>query len=455
DSSFITNESQSTSYNNILRSESSNLSMSLYNNFIDLTTDLIESANSTITSSEITDLAISTNTTSSSIITNENLSDSEIPEIEIIDQDDDLNEISEISYNYFTKKLHISEIRYSPISIEYPSTSLEGIATIYNVSEWDDFNSAFSDVSSGGKKLVECEFLGCKVYKSVRICTGAKICEFASDELRNATHTEVNESIDFYKINQPVDSQTSIEAKIHAKYLAFVNTQCPYNSNTCSRKLQVCRYGKKSDNDILSYFISCSAWRLGQKHIHYKINDNKINIKMLGKLFKGTFVDLDKPVQNCRTILFTNSRKKECSYFHCTNEGLNRKGKIIKLDCNVQFIKLIPVDIINTPFVVLICKGIHTHPPPLPVNIPFGIKVNLERMIKEATQTFEKRTLKVKPKSAKKQKKTTKQINIQESDDDNIKNLEDLEVKERRLAIKEKEIALNERETELELKKLQ
>jgi hypothetical protein len=86
DSSFLSdsNESQSTSYNSILRSESSNLSMSLYNNFIDLTTDSIESANSTITSSEITDLAISTNTTSSSIIANENLSDSEIPEIEIV-----------------------------------------------------------------------------------------------------------------------------------------------------------------------------------------------------------------------------------------------------------------------------------------------------------------------------------------------------------------------------------
>ncbi|CAG8856506.1 27194_t:CDS:2, partial [Gigaspora margarita] len=103
---------------------------------------------------------------------------------------------------------------YSPISTEYPPTSIEGIATIYNISEWDDFNSAFSDVR-GGKKVVECEFLGCKVYKSVRICTGAKICEFTSDDLKNTTHSEVNEDIDFYKINQPVDSQISIEAKTH------------------------------------------------------------------------------------------------------------------------------------------------------------------------------------------------------------------------------------------------
>lgn len=67
----------------------------------------------------------------------------------------------------------------------------------------------------GGKKIIECEFLGCKVNKSVRICTGAKVCEFISNELKETQHTEVNENIDFYKINQPTDSQSSKEAKTH------------------------------------------------------------------------------------------------------------------------------------------------------------------------------------------------------------------------------------------------
>ncbi|CAG8783907.1 16812_t:CDS:2, partial [Gigaspora rosea] len=221
----------------------------------------------------------------------------------IENQDDEFDEISEISYNYFTKKLHVNE---------------NGMTLIQHFL-----------IEGGGKKVVECEFLGCKVYKSVRICTGAKICEFTSDELKNTTHSEVNEDLVFYKINQPVDSQISIEAKTHAK-----------------------------------------------------LNSNEINIEILEKLFKGTLIDLDKPVQNCHTILSTNTRKKECL---C----LKRKEKIIKLNCNVQFIKLVLVDIIKTLFVVLICKGIHTHPPP-PVNIPSGIKINLESMIKEAAQTFER-----------------------------------------------------------------
>ncbi|CAG8791431.1 20359_t:CDS:1, partial [Gigaspora rosea] len=65
------------------------------------------------------------------------------------------------------------------------------------------------------EKVVECEFLEYKVYKSARICTKAKICEFALDELQNTTHTKVNEDIDFYIINQPVDLQISIEANTH------------------------------------------------------------------------------------------------------------------------------------------------------------------------------------------------------------------------------------------------
>ncbi|CAG8825711.1 11810_t:CDS:2, partial [Gigaspora rosea] len=43
-------------------------------------------------------------------------------------------------------KLCINEIRYSPIPIEYPPTSLEGTAIIYNIFGWNDYNTAFSDI---------------------------------------------------------------------------------------------------------------------------------------------------------------------------------------------------------------------------------------------------------------------------------------------------------------------
>ncbi|CAG8843488.1 17568_t:CDS:1, partial [Gigaspora margarita] len=46
-------------------------------------------------------------------------------------------------------------------------------------------------------------------------------------------------------------------------------------------RAQVCYYGKKLDNDISSYFIRCSAWSPGQKHFHYKLNCDEIDITML------------------------------------------------------------------------------------------------------------------------------------------------------------------------------
>ncbi len=80
----------------------------------------------------------------------------------------------------------------------------------------------------------------------------------------------------------------------YRKYLAFVNFQCPYNSATCVGKTQVYRYGKKSDDDIPSYFIGCSAWSSGQKHTHHRLNNNEIDVTMLEKLFKGKTVSKKK-----------------------------------------------------------------------------------------------------------------------------------------------------------------
>ncbi|CAG8532891.1 27515_t:CDS:2 [Dentiscutata erythropus] len=93
--------------------------------------------------------------------------------------------------------LTAASIRYTPIPIEYSPTSSEGIAIIYNISKWNDYNAAFLDIQynmgeGGGNKIIECEYLGCKVNKSVRICTGAKVCEFVSSELKETQHTTIN-----------------------------------------------------------------------------------------------------------------------------------------------------------------------------------------------------------------------------------------------------------------------
>ena len=64
------------------------------------------------------------------------------------------------------------------------------------------------------------------------------------------------------------------------------------------------------------------------------------------------------------------------------------EGKIVKKDCAVVFYKLIPYDLKNTPYVVLVSKGIHEHPSPPPERIPQEITYKLKAMIEEAHNDF-------------------------------------------------------------------
>uniref|UniRef100_U9T6F6 Uncharacterized protein n=1 Tax=Rhizophagus irregularis (strain DAOM 181602 / DAOM 197198 / MUCL 43194) TaxID=747089 RepID=U9T6F6_RHIID len=46
---------------------------------------------------------------------------------------------------FFTSKLQVPKIIYTTVPVEYPETSLEGVATIYNVTGWKNHMDAFSD----------------------------------------------------------------------------------------------------------------------------------------------------------------------------------------------------------------------------------------------------------------------------------------------------------------------
>jgi hypothetical protein len=66
------------------------------------------------------------------------------------------------------------------------------------------------------------------------------------------------------------------------------------------------------------------------------------------------------------------------------NDGTVIRGDIIEKSCPVQFIKIIPHDIVKCPFVALICIGVHNHPPPPPERTPAGIKDDLQSLIEKA-----------------------------------------------------------------------
>ena len=68
---------------------------------------------------------------------------------------------------------------------------------------------------------------------------------------------------------------------------------------------------------------------------------------------------------------------------HVNNGNIDR-GRIINKPCPVRFIKFIPNNITECPFIALVCIGIHNHPPPSPERTSSGIKNNLQSLIEQA-----------------------------------------------------------------------
>ena len=82
-------------------------------------------------------------------------------------------------------------------------------------------------------------------------------------------------------------------------------------------------------------------------------------------------------------ILFMFTR-----FLHRHFNGAIDQGKMVKQNCKTKFYKIIPLDLEKTPYVILISKGIHTHHPPPPSNIPFNIMEKLKKMLEETSEEF-------------------------------------------------------------------
>ncbi|RIA80293.1 hypothetical protein C1645_792839 [Glomus cerebriforme] len=81
-------------------------------------------------------------------------------------------------------------------------------------------------------------------------------------------------------------------------------------------------------------------------------------------------------------IVPKSCKRKTCDIPHSDNGSVVR-GEIIQKSCPVHFMKFVPDNIVNCPFVALVCIGIHNHPPPVPERTPANIKSNLQVLIEK------------------------------------------------------------------------
>ncbi|UZO14123.1 uncharacterized protein OCT59_005591 [Rhizophagus irregularis] len=273
---------------------------------------------------------------------------------------DSENELeSEETLAFFTSQLRVPKVIYTTVPIEYPDTSSEGVATVYNVTGWKNHTDAFSDIqystngSGGTTNIQECPFFGgIPVKKNQRKCQGIKFCQFTDPELVNQEHCSVDFDSEIFQHYTQQNNNNTKEAKTYTLFLAAKDTPCNFKKDNipCNGGPHIGRITNYQTN-IVSYFIGCNKYKQGDKwHRYIKIKQDEVDISLLQSLFTGS--------ASCSMILSKSCKRKKCDMPHTHN------GTIVPL----------------------VCVGTHNHPPPAPERIPSGIKNNLESLITQAIQ---------------------------------------------------------------------
>ncbi|CAG8543277.1 15933_t:CDS:10, partial [Cetraspora pellucida] len=263
-------------------------------------------------------------------------SNNELQEID----DDIASDLNEDAITYFTKELASKVIYHTLTSIEYPETSSEGVAYVYNTEGWEDPLTAF--------KNVMCPYLGVEVKHEMRTCQGSKLCEFGAHELYNQTHQCVDINSDLMMRITKEISSSNMDNNTFELYLAILETPCKFQKNNqlCEGKAVLHRLSCR-DHSESTYFIGCTNWKIGEKYHRFMHISPDINIKLLHSLFDGTYEpnanDIDNGSTNeCYTVYSNSSKKKYCR--------------------------------------------LHTHPPPPPTRTPGYIKQRLQALVKQVNE---------------------------------------------------------------------
>ncbi|RHZ76174.1 hypothetical protein Glove_202g111 [Diversispora epigaea] len=169
-------------------------------------------------------------------------------------------------------------------------------------------------------------------------------------------------------------------------YLATIKTECRYKNNgiQCDGKVVLKCFRRHDEITPLTYFIGCSKWRSNEKYHRFISIQENTDLNLLRQFLDGLWEgESDEPINNCFTVLHNSSKKTYCPHPHC-ERNIVKQGSIIQKTCNVKYSKLILLDIKKCPYMILVSRGIHSHPPPPPNRVPITICDRLKELIHQA-----------------------------------------------------------------------
>ncbi|CAG8500177.1 11253_t:CDS:2 [Gigaspora margarita] len=249
-------------------------------------------------------------------------------------------------------------------------------------------------LGSGGQSKVKCPFFGnIYVIKDQRKCQGITICPHIDNQIKLAKHCNVDFDSDIFKMikDEPCPKTLSngscaglpVLRKIKENTLMQYRNNSSQNNNRASQILQ-CKEG---------YFIGCSLWSNGDSWHRFIPIPESCNINIIRRLLNGESFDRSLIQDKCCTVLPNTTQKKFCLTFpHLDEHNRPYEAQLENMSCEVKFYRFTPVDLIKCPFVVLVCIGEHTHPPPPPSHVPEAIQNRLKSLIETTSRGLEHAT---------------------------------------------------------------
>ncbi|KAJ7590350.1 hypothetical protein C8J56DRAFT_1048512 [Mycena floridula] len=326
--------------------------------------------------------------------------------------------------------------------LEYPSTSASADQSIGHLFSMDKsvkwsspildfaYSSGFPRGSSNNIKvhpLVDNNGQPVLCKRTYTTCQGVKFCPFTTYALRMQSHTSATrESLKLHlsqeAVSQHMPAQDVFE-KTLALYTTFVDEGCPFveqqlteysrqelkERDNVKRTPTKARRGQEKkdrckgriitdyarDGTLFVRYVCEHYSSSSRKHlVNYDAGSGLYNEVYLTALLQNDTAAIDGferdankfrygPLSPCYNVKNVSSQRVNCSHRHRGRDGRMIMTEMQRQTCNSKFTVFKPHEWYHAqcPRILIVCKGPHSHPPPLPTKTPALLRASIMNLL--------------------------------------------------------------------------
>ncbi|KAJ3904829.1 hypothetical protein F5879DRAFT_900538 [Lentinula edodes] len=324
-----------------------------------------------------------------------------------------------------TRQTKLSELHKYPlnVSVAYPSTGQYYVGHLIpnNPSAWRNIQSEIQyslgsprgQVNNAQVHVLVNE-LGETVpcIRKFATCQGIKICPFMSSDISPFIHSRVTaDSLEKHRQLLHRSVELTAEEDVYMQTLALWSTFRDYgclfqldevtayvpeeylhqadieklhrkaargapSKPTCKGQLHLLKFGDTLMH--LNFMVSAASY--DTVYFQALFNNDKALLEVLEGAMKNKGYG---PLVSCTTVQNCTSVKVNCESHHRSPNGSMTMTELRRLPCtsSITIYEPLPDYRSSCPYVLIVCKGVHTHPVPIPARTPSSIVDNLIKFL--------------------------------------------------------------------------